>query len=1124
MESELERQDREARERALSPAESFIVQAPAGSGKTSLLTQRLLALLAQAEVPEEILAITFTRKAAAEMRHRVLAALRGAQEEPEPPTKHESVTWRLARRALERSAEKNWSLAQQPSRLRIQTIDALAQSLARALPVLSRAGAALDIETNPAGLYDDASLRLLAEIEEGGEVEREVAALLQHFDNDHEEVRDLLAAMLERRDHWLPSILATGTSAAWRERLEATLARVAWDALAGLTRVLPPELNVALWASCIAAARRWPDDDPAMMALANANGAAPAHPESLGLWQAVARLLLTDAGDWRRRVDKRNGFPPGHRNERDHHLELIGRVSEIAGALVAWRAVALSPPLRYDESQWRVLTALLSLLKRLAAHLRVVFAEHGRVDYTEVALAAREALGPPEEPTDLALRLDYRIRHILVDEFQDTSLGQIELLRRLTGGWSGVDGRTLFCVGDPMQSIYRFRQTDVALFLRVRRHGIENVQPTTLTLARNFRSQAGIVEWVNRTFAAVLPAEDNFASGAVRYTPAQSTRPPGPTPAVQIWPAVGPDPAAEARRVVAIVRDARARTPDASIAILARSRSHMHQVAAALRAAALPFQAIDFEALNERRTVRDLCALTRAICHRDDRIAWLAVLRAPFSGLSLADLEMLGGDSGERTVWEALNDARCLRGASQEGRARIARIVPILGAAIGQFGRRPLAALVEGTWLDLGGPASVEERADLENARVFFERLGEEERSADLDDPAELDTSLNDLYAAPDVTASDRLQLITIHRAKGLEWDVVIVPGLGHAPRSERRRLLHALELESEDGKSGLLLAPTRAAARDSDPLESFVRRLEKERAALESARLLYVATTRAKQELHLLGHASVRAGGANDGPADPRPAANSLLEVLWPVLGDSFTGLAGDHAPQASARVSAAKDRSKLRRLVAGWHTPAPPARPLETSSETGEAETRQLPDFDWVTEVARLVGVIVHRDLERRVRLRIATGRSLGVDPALYRAELRELGVPGERLAAAAERVTDAVTRLLDDDRGRWILAPHSDETSEWALTAEVDGELRRLVVDRSFIDEMGVRWIIDYKTGTHEGGSLEEFLAEEERRYAPQLERYANVVSRMGAAPIRTALYFPLLRAWRELGRSG
>jgi hypothetical protein len=194
------------------------------------------------------------------MRHRVIAALRSARELPEPPTEHERVTWHLARRVLEHSAEKDWSLAEQPARLRIQTIDALAQSLAGSLPVLSRAGATLEIETHPARLYDDASLRLLAEIEDGGEVEREVATLLEHFDNDHEEVRDLLAAMLEGRDHWLPSILAAGTRTAWRERLEATLARIAGDALSRLARLLPPELSEAVWASCVAAAARSPGE------------------------------------------------------------------------------------------------------------------------------------------------------------------------------------------------------------------------------------------------------------------------------------------------------------------------------------------------------------------------------------------------------------------------------------------------------------------------------------------------------------------------------------------------------------------------------------------------------------------------------------------------------------------------------------------------------------------------------------------------------------------------------------------------------------------------------------------------------------------------------------------------
>lgn len=1124
MPSEREETDREARSRALLTNGSFVVQAPAGSGKTGLLTQRLLALLAQAEVPEEILAITFTRKAAGEMRQRVIRALGVAQAAAEPEGDYDKVTAELARRALAKSEEKGWSLDLHPSRLRIQTIDALAQSLARSLPVLSRAGAALDVDDDPTGLYDEASLRLLAELEEGGETERDLSILLEHFDNDYDDLRELLGAMLERRDHWLQSILATNASGAWRERLEATLARIASDTLTRLIGLLPTELNEALWASAIRAAARLESGGADVAALARATQAAPPTADALVLWQAVARLLLRVDGDkpaeWRKTVNARNGFPTTHREDKQRHLDIIAELARIAGMLDAWRAVVRLPPARYDDTQWRVLAALLAVLRRLAAHLRVTFAERGRVDYTEVGIAAREALGRPDEPTDLALRLDYRIRHILVDEFQDTSLGQIELLRRLTAGWTGADGRTLFCVGDPMQSIYRFRQADVALFLRVRRHGIENLRPETLTLARNFRSQAGIVDWVNRAFAGILPDKDDFARGAVCYTPVQATRPAAQLPAVRVWPSVGLDRDAEARCVVDIVRGAQQRSCDARIAVLARTRSHMRDIAGALRGAGLRFQAIEFETLGERRAVRDLAALTRALCHADDRIAWFALLRSPCCGLMLADLAILGGEVRERSVRDLIADSRTLTRLSADGRDRIQRIAPILRAAVDQFGSRSLAALVEGTWLALGGPACAEEATDLENTRAFLERLAGAERAGDLDDPAELDATLIDLYAAPDTQATDRLQLMTIHRAKGLEWDIVILPGLGRPPRSERRRLLHALDVETADGASGLILAPARAAASADDPLETFARQVEKDRSSLESARLLYVAATRAREELHLMGHIEPRGDARPHDASEPEPHAASLLALLWPIVRGEFASRARDGTKAPEPRVAPRRSQLALRRLVAGWQTPPPPERPLATPRDVGDDNSAMRPEFDWVTEVARLVGVVVHRDLDRRVRVRMATGEGIDVDRSLYRTQLRELGVPADRLAAAVERVVQAVLELLDDERGRWILAPHAEERSEWALTAEIDGEVRRLVIDRSFVDEDGTRWIIDYKTSAHEGGALETFLAEEERRYATQLERYASVVRRLDARAVRTALYFPLLGAWREL----
>jgi len=123
-------------------------------------------------------------------------------------------------------------------------------------------------------------------------------------------------------------------------------------------------------------------------------------------------------------------------------------------------------------------------------------AERGEADFTEIAQGAVRALGTAEAPTDLLLSMDASVRHILVDEFQDTSFSQWELLVLLTSGWQPNDGRTLFLVGDPMQSIYRFRDAQVALFLKAQSEGLGSVQLEPLTLTTNFRSHAGLVDWV----------------------------------------------------------------------------------------------------------------------------------------------------------------------------------------------------------------------------------------------------------------------------------------------------------------------------------------------------------------------------------------------------------------------------------------------------------------------------------------------------------------------------------------------------------------------------------------------------------------------------------------------------
>src|SRR5690606_13092968 len=219
------------RQRALNPELSFIVEAPAGSGKTELLTQRFLNLLTGCDQPEEILAITFTRKAAAEMRHRVLAALDLAGQH-EPEDAHVKQSWQLAREALARDTEKHWQLQLAPHRLQIFTFDSLCSRIANAMPLHSRLGGTLEVSENAADLYDLTIDSLLARLEQEGALQQALANLLQHRDNNFRDVRELLRDMLAKRDAWLPLLGGSGAyQEEQREFLEGNLTHLIEDEL-----------------------------------------------------------------------------------------------------------------------------------------------------------------------------------------------------------------------------------------------------------------------------------------------------------------------------------------------------------------------------------------------------------------------------------------------------------------------------------------------------------------------------------------------------------------------------------------------------------------------------------------------------------------------------------------------------------------------------------------------------------------------------------------------------------------------------------------------------------------------------------------------------------------------------
>jgi ATP-dependent helicase/nuclease subunit A len=212
------------------------------------------------------------------------------------------------------------------------------------------------------------------------------------------------------------------------------------------------------------------------------------------------------------------------------------------------------------------------------------------------------------------------------------------------------------------------------------------------------------------------------------------------------------------------------------------------------------------------------------------------------------------------------------------------------------------------------------------------------------------------------------------------------------------------------------------------------------------------------------------------------------------------------------------------LRRLPFDW-TPPPAPEPIRARAlEMLEVEDPE-PPFDWVTLTSRHIGTLVHREIERMCR----TG-TLDKRPAReslmtrFRIELEELGVPANRSEEAAARVYAALTSALEDARGRWVLGLEGglkESESELALSSVIDGQIVTGVIDRTFVDQEGVRWIVDFKTSTHEGGGLDAFLAEEVKRYRPQLSRYAALMRAYKPRErVKAALYFPLLKAWREV----
>ncbi len=1107
--------DQKARDAALDVSRSFIVQAPAGAGKTELLIQRYLRLLACVDHPEEILAITFTRKASAEMQYRILHALKSARHGDQAMASHEQVTLEAAAAVLKRDRELSWELITNPGRMRIQTLDSLNAAISRMQPISAGSGAAHNAvvaDAEKTALYRSAAVLTLDQLTESGELTDATEQVLLHVDNNTGLYVSYVARMLATRDQWLPFIgsglVAADDQAALRARFENNLSGVVIAHLERTRQSVPSPLLPALLES----ARYGAENADSFAMLADLWALPPAGASSLPVWQGLAELLLTREGSWRKTVNKNQGFPTGDQGQKQRMLELLAELVDMSSWRELLQGIRDLPPATYSDEQWSVLLALFRLLPLAVTELKRLFAERGVTDYIEVALSAAAALGSADEPGDVALLLDYQLRHLLVDEMQDTSSAQYRMLEALTGGWEPGDGRTLFCVGDPMQSIYRFRNAEVGQFLLAKQADIGQLALEPLTLRRNFRSGEILVDWFNSVFPHVLASEDDAALSAVSYAAAVAVPQHAGQGRCVVHPVVGSDPEGEAEHGCRLIQEILAANPKDDMAVLVRGRSHLSRLLADLRAAGVAYRAVEIDRLTDLPEIIDVLALTRALVHRGDRLAWLAILRSPWAGLDWTDLHALLTDADKRTVWQLLHDDAALARLGSEGRSALIRFCGVLGPAMRPARLESLRDRVEQTWIALGGAAMLRDPQTIDNVYRYLDVIERMEQGGTLIDVAQLEDTLDREHVSSDSNA--RLQVMTMHRAKGLQFDHVLLFGLGRVPARHDRSVLNWCDIPGAHGADEKIISPVGPRAEiENDPLHRYIEKAEADKFRHELGRLLYVACTRARKSLHLMGHVEPTAAGTEL----RAPRSGSLLSLLWPTVAEDFSRARQGTTMPGRETVTTAWLNPVLRRFE----------KPFELREFHGLTNRAEVPasmadtpvEFYWVGTEARLAGTLVHRWLQlaadRRVILANATADRIAATTERW---LRGMGVIGASSETASARVAAALTGILADEKGRWLLA--GEGTAELALTGFYGGELTSVVLDRVRIDEQGQHWIVDYKTSSHEGGYLASFLQAEIDRYRPQLKKYRQLYADFAQTEPRCALYFPLLQQFVEV----
>lgn len=1127
--------DRQERMAALDTESSHHVESPAGSGKTLLLTSRFLRLLGEVNNPREILALTFTEKAAGEMKARIINYLVRAKAGDTPRDTLDGELLASAGKAIQKH-RKSIHYITSSNGLNITTFHGFCNYIARRAPV--EAGVAPDYE-----IMDENTTFIMADeaIERfrkrsfsypPGNIKRDALEnRLLRLNNSWKSLSEELKEIIKNRDQF--------------EDLIKFISEAGNRGLASIPDILNKRLRIYI-ERCLDKLREsfinhdpgagWEDfihhlsSEEAGIATELPSSVPDPSWEALPLWQAIAEAFLTQKGSPRKSFGPKGGYYSNFKKT-VWGKAITEMEQDLAERLHNTR---LYPALNDAEMDVDILSYFIIVAADVIKEYEGLCREKHLLDFIGLEQSALRALDE-NNPSDIYLHLDHRIRHLLMDEFQDTNRIQWDLIQRLCAGWFPDDGRTVFIVGDPKQSIYAFRNAEVGLFYETK-SGIplsgQGVLPLlNHTLKTNFRSSKSLIAWTNELFGKTVMVNPDADADEVPFSPsAPSDRHGEGSPlSLNLFHDKDNEKAKDdeatwlARKVKLTLEET---NREKSIAILLFTRNRLARYLKALKEEGVPVQVQEGLGLTKRPEVMHLIQMARLITMPHDDIAWASLLRSPWSWFDIRTL-LETKEQGPESWREKI---RLMSEINPEMKV----LEQALDGAFRRAGRDSLGKVVKKLWEDLEGPvktARLYGMAGVANCDKFFTILEEMEQGIPQETLRRFETAMETLYEPADPTmARSSVQMMTIHRAKGLEFDTVFIPYLDWKPLASGPANPPPYLLErvpGTDGKHVIAMGRDRRIEESSN-IDGLLGKLAKDRKWGEAKRWFYVASTRAISSLILSGVVKIKDGTIS-------APEKSILK--WVFDHESINGKNPDDISVETERTASININpfiSASSQTISGPKKPLPepyilsmetPPYIMESpSSLASEIAGNSYKSGERFSEVSfeAVMGTVIHRILNtfiarKRLPSETAVARTLFKE-GMARIPAREM----------APKILKEVEATLKDP----FIAGLTDKSqpivkTEWAIEdMPKEKHIRSGIIDLAVFDG-STWWIVDFKTSRPKADEpIEYFLQHEEELYRPQIDTYRSMLNNLkhgDKIKIRSGIYLTALQIWREINSS-